>query len=110
MVLMAVSLVAFADEEIARFFEKIELDKVAYSVSYSRLEKVEELLVESDDIQDGTYDVVVSKVDGHIYRIEDTNLYIEMPYCYDYVTRKEAVMVVKDSYYAGKKGKLMWVD
>ena len=109
LILFAVPLLVMADEDVTAFYKKVILDKtgVVFTSSGSA-EEVDEILVQTDEIKDGVYEVEVTRIDGHIYRIDGTSYFIKMPYCYEYSYSDEAILKVKT--YAGyKTGTSIWI-
>jgi len=98
------------EEDISKFFVEVPLDGDAYSISFGGdVEEVETLIVETNDIDEGVYEVSVTRVDDHIYKIDGTSLYIEMPYCYEYSYSDDAIMKV-ESFMGRKTGTLIFVE
>lgn len=85
-------LLAFADEDVVRFYQKVEPEKKVLALSLGNVEAVDALLVETDDIKDGVYEVTVTHIDDHLYQVGTTNLYIEMPYCFEYCYSENAIL------------------
>lgn len=104
-----VSSFTFAEETVEYFYKKIEPEKKVFSLRNNEAEKVDALLVETDDIKNGTYEISVTDMGNHIYKIENTNLYIEMPYCFKYCYSQRAILNVK-TYIGTKIGTLIWID
>lgn len=105
------SLSLWADEEeIRKFFTEVSLSGDAYNISFSGdVEEIETLIVETNDIDEGVYEISVTRVDDHIYKIDGTSLYIEMPYCYEYSYSDDAIMKV-EGYMGHKYGTLIFVE
>jgi hypothetical protein len=100
----------FGEETVSVFYKKVILDKKCIAItSLSNYEEVSEILLETDEIEDGTYKVEVTRVDSHLYKIDGTSYYIKMPYCYEYSYSEEAILKVK-SYYGNKTGTLILVE
>lgn len=101
-----------ADEEITRIYKKIEIESEAIAVNrWGRtLEDVKYILVEADsrDIQSGTYQVEVSREETHIYHIEGTDIYLKLPYCLDWASRKKATLTISTMGFHSH-GTLTWV-
>lgn len=101
---------AVEEEDIRRFFLEVPLDKEAYNITFGgNVEEVETLIVETNDIDEGVYEVSVTRIDDHIYKIDGTSLYIEMPYCYEYSYSDDAIMKV-ESFMGRKTGTLIFVE
>jgi hypothetical protein len=99
-----------AEETVSVFYKKVILNKECIAItSLSNYEEVSEILIETDEIEDGTYKVDVTRVDSHIYKIDGTSYYIKMPYCYEYSYSDEAILKVK-TFYGRKTGTLIWIE
>ncbi|WP_044270363.1 hypothetical protein [Bacteroides timonensis] len=103
------SLLAFADEDVVRFYQRVEPEKKVLALSLGNVVEVDALLVETDDIKDGVYEVTVTHIDDHLYQVGTTNLYIEMPYCFEYCYSENAILKVK-TYLGHKLGTLIWAN
>ncbi len=109
LIFLGFSYVSSAEEDIRSFFEEITISGKAYNISFGSAEEIETLIVETDDIKDGTYEISVTRVDNHIYKIDETKYYIEMPYCYEYSYGDKAIMKV-ESYMGYKVGTLIFIE
>lgn len=59
----------FGEETVSVFYKKVILDKKCIAItSLSNYEEVSEILLETDEIEDGTYKVEVTRVDSHLYK------------------------------------------
>ncbi len=61
------------------------------------LEEVEYILVPKR-IEAGKYKVTLTRKGSNIYRVDNTKLWIETRYCYEYATWEEAMLIVESSY------------
>ena len=104
-------LMMMAEEDVTHIYKKIELDGEAIAVNRrdQTLEDVEYILVEASnrEIDAGTYEVEVTRVDTHIYHIEGTDFYIKMPYCLDIAFREKAILTISDRFFK-PCGTLTW--
>ena len=111
--LLGLPLAVMADERVDKVYEKKEVPRETVAISrFGRvLEDVEYILLEvgSRELEHGDYEVKVTKVEDHIYHIEETDLYIRMPYCYKYANRDRAILRI-DSGYSSISGKLLWIE
>lgn len=102
--------VLYAEEDIRAFYEEVSISGKAFNISYSSAEEIEKLIIETNDIDDGVYEVTITRVGDHIYKIDGTKFYIEMPYCFEFSYGDEAIMKVKSSYMGRKYGTLIFVE
>lgn len=88
---------AFADkEDVQYFYEEIALDKKCLvKDSWGNIKEAETILVETHNLEEGTYEVQLKKVGDHIYHIIGTKLYIEMKYCYEYFMFEDVILKIK---------------
>lgn len=86
---------AIDKEEISQFYQKVIPERKTVSVSvFKEVQEVDYLLVATENVKEGVYEVSVTRVGDHIYMIDDTDIYIEMPYCYEYSFRDNAILEV----------------
>lgn len=95
-------LCAFADkEEVSHFLREITPQgKCLAKVDFSSVEEVEVLYIEmdADELEEGTYEIELTRVDSHLYRIEGTKIYLYMKYCYEYFFWEKVFLKVTKSY------------
>ena len=112
LLLLGLPFTVLADERVDKVYQKKEVPRETVAISrFGRvLEDVEYILLEvgSHELEHGDYEVKVTKVEDHIYHIEETDLYIRMPYCYTYANRERAILRI-DSGYSSISGKLLWI-
>lgn len=106
---LASSAWGMAQETISHFYVEVRPKAKTLALSYSGVEEVQVLLVETDNIDEGIYEINVTRKDTHIYKIDGTDYYIEMPYCYEYCYSEKAIMKV-ESYGFGLSGALIFED
>ena len=100
----------YADETVSVIYKKVILNKECVAItSLSSYEEVNEILLETDEIEDGTYKVEVTRVSSHLYKIDGTSYYIKMPYCYEYSYGDEAILTIK-TFYGRKSGSLTFIE
>lgn len=109
--MLPVFAVASDNEDVTAIYKKIVLDKPAVALTpLGNAEEVDELLIATNEIEDGDYKVKVTRIGDHIYKIDGTSYYIKMPYCYEYSYGDEVILCVKPSYLGFKIGTLIWID
>ena len=99
---------AMSQETISHLYVEVIPQTKTLSLSYTGVEEVQVLLVETDDLDEGIYEVNVTRKDSHIYKIDGTDYYIEMPYCYEYCYSEKAILKVDYGY--GTVGALIFED
>lgn len=108
-----IPLTVFADEDVQAIYAKVEPkgEVVAVNNYGNVMDDIEYLLIEVErgDIEEGNYEVEVTRVDEHIYKIDGTGLFLKMKYCYDYSYRDRAILKVRWGY-SGAYGTLIWVE
>ena len=94
---------------MAQVYEAVELKSGSKSIdSYGNVEDAKIVLVPTK-LDEGKYSVELTKVDSNFYKIYGTDLYIETRYCYEYVTRDDAVLII-ESNYGYTKGEVIFID
>ena len=97
--LLSITSVLNATEyDIVAIYEKVELPSGSKSCnSYGRIDDAKYVLVPTK-LDNGKYVVKLTKEDTNLYRIEGTDYYVELRYCYEYCYSEEVVMILKSSY------------
>jgi len=99
---------AFSEEEVTRFYKKVEVStEEVLCVSYKSVTEPDYLLIETNDLKEGMYEVTVTRIDSHIYKIDGTDIFIKMPYCYEYCYSEDAYLKIK-KYGSKLTGTLIW--
>ncbi|MDC1306164.1 hypothetical protein N8Y88_04240 [Saprospiraceae bacterium] len=84
--------------DVANFYEAIDPDNgVKVLTSGGDLEEPELILVPTK-IDEGTYEIEITRKGGNIYNLEGTKYYIETRYCYEYATYDDAILKVESNY------------
>ena len=84
--------------DIIGIYEKIELKEGAKGLdSYGNIKDIKAAFVPAQ-INNGKYDVKLTKIDTDFYNICGTSLYIETKYCYEYATRDDAILNIRSNY------------
>lgn len=61
------------------------------------LEEAELILIPTK-IEEGTYQIEITRKGSNIYKLEGTKYYIETRYCYEYATYDDAILKVESNY------------
>ncbi len=110
--LMATALYVRGEDtfEVARFYDKRELPRDSKVIdSYDNVKDARAVLLPTE-IDEGTYDVKVTRIDSNFYKVEvgyNDEFYVETKYCYRSAYRSKAVLIVNGRY-DYKKGKLVF--
>jgi len=84
--------------DVANFYEAIDSDNgVKVLTSGGDLEDAELILVPTK-IDEGTYEIEITRKGSNIYKLEGTKYYIETRYCYEYATYDDAILKVESNY------------
>lgn len=85
--------------DVANFYRAIEPNDRDTKVltKSGDIEDVELILVPSK-LDVDTYKVKVTRKGSNLYKVEQTDIYIETKYCYEYATYEEAILKVTSSY------------
>lgn len=88
-----------ADEcEVANFYKAIEADSgVKVITTYGDLEDAEIILIPTQ-LDEGTYELEITRKESNIYKVEGTDYYIETRYCYEYATYDDVYQKVESNY------------
>lgn len=82
--------------DIAEIYEAITPDHGVKAITiFGELEEISELLVPVD-IDEGLYEVQITRKGSDLYKIENTSYYIETRYCYEFATFSDAVLKVNN--------------
>lgn len=82
--------------DVKYILEKRSVDDGMYAiVDYSDVKEVEYLLVPTQ-IEEGKYNIKVTRVDSNIYRIEDTDFYIVTSMCLELSLHDDALLIVEN--------------
>lgn len=84
--------------DVANFYEAIDPDNgVKVLTSGGDLEEAE-LILAPTKIDEGTYEIEITRKGSNIYKLEGTKYYIETRYCYEYATYDDAILKVESNY------------
>lgn len=70
------------------------------------LEEIEYILVPKT-LNEGKYKISLTRKGSNIYRVDNTKLWIETRYCYEYATYDDVILIVESSY-GYTKGKIIF--
>lgn len=85
--------------DVSNFYKAIEPNDSDTKVltSSGDLEDVDVILVPTK-LDVDTYKVKLTRKGSNLYKVEQTDLYIETKYCYEYASYKEGILKVTSSY------------
>lgn len=106
--LFAGSVCAESSYDIAELYEIIRPSTKTKAVdSYSRTIDVEYILSPTT-VETGKYVVKVKKIGENLYQIIGTDICVETRYCYEFASFSEEVVLIIESNYGYKKGKIIF--
>jgi hypothetical protein len=95
--------------DVKNFYKAIEAETdVKVLTSGSEIEEAEFILVPTK-LDEGKYNLTVSKKTSNFYRIDGKDIYIETRYCYEYATREDVLLIVKSNY-GYDKGEIIFIE
>lgn len=71
------------------------------------LSNVVELLLKETSLEEGLYEVELTRKGSNLYKIDGTSLYIKTRYCYEYSYGEEVILKI-ESAYGYTKGQVIW--
>jgi len=84
--------------DVVNFFEVIEPESgVKVLTSDGDLEEVELILIPTI-IEEGSYNIEITRKGSNIYKLEGTKYYIETRFCFEYTMFDEAILKVDSNY------------
>lgn len=106
--LCAGSAYAESSYDIAELYEIIRPANNTKAVdSYSRTIDVEYILSPTT-VETGKYVVKVKKIGDNLYQIIGTDICVETRYCYEFASFSEEVVLIIESNYGYRKGKIIF--
>ena len=107
--LLAANTASNSSYDIAEIYEIVELKAGTKGAdSYGNIKNIKAIFVPTQ-INTGKYEVELSRIDTDFYNICGTSLYIETKYCYEYATRKTAILNIKSNY-GYTKGEVIFIE
>ncbi|MDR2384616.1 MAG: hypothetical protein LBD80_02975 [Tannerella sp.] len=93
--------------DIVGFYKGIDVSSGTKCLTTSDdLKDVETILVPTK-IDKGKYTVSMTRKAANLYKIDDTDLYVETRYCHKYTTREDVVLIV-ESNFGYSRGKIIF--
>ena len=85
-----------AECEVAQFYEAVEADYgVKVLTSYGDLEKAE-LIFKPAKMDEGNYEIKITRVGSNLYKMEGSPYYIETKSCYEFASYEDAMLSVEN--------------
>lgn len=84
--------------DISNFYEVIEPESNIKVLTSNGDLKEAELILVPTKIEEGTYKIEITREGHNIYKIEETNYYIETRYCYEYAIYEDAILTIESNY------------
>lgn len=107
---LASAFTAFAESsyDIAAFYEVTKPASGTKAVGrYDTVVEVEYLLTPTK-VDTGKYVVEVKKIGDDLYQILDTDICVETKYCHEWASFSEKVVLIVESNYGYRKGKIIF--
>jgi hypothetical protein len=84
--------------DVVAFYKAIQPEaNVKVLTSTGNLEDAELILVPTR-IDEGNYNIEITRKGSNLYKLESTELYIETRYCYEYSMYEDAILKVESNY------------
>lgn len=95
--------------DIAEYYETISLKSGSKVIdNYGNVKDAQAVLIPVK-LDEGKYEVELTRIDSNIYQICGTSYYIETRYCYEYAMRQDAILVVTSSF-GYTRGEVFFLD
>ena len=97
MLLCLISTISFANKyDVAHILYKEQLERGTKALNtYNSVVEINYILLPTK-IDEGRYTINVTRVDSNLYRIDDTDLYIETKFCYEYCYSEEVLLIIRN--------------
>lgn len=95
--------------DIAGIYEKVELKSGSKSIDAMGSVSDAEAVLVPTKVDEGKYEVELTRIDKDFYLICGTSLYIETKYCYEYATWDDAILSIT-SHYGHIRGEVIFLD
>lgn len=101
--------VSSSSYDIAGIYEKVELENGTKVIdAMGSVSDVSAVLVPTK-VDEGKYEVELTRIDKDFYQICGTSLYIETRYCYEYATWDDAILNITSNY-GYTRGEVIFLD
>lgn len=95
--------------DIAGIYEKVELKSGTKVIdAMGNVSDASAVLVPTK-VDEGKYEVELTRIDKDLYQICGTSLYIETKYCYEYATWDDAILNITSNY-GYTRGEVIFLD
>ena len=95
--------------DIAGIYEKVELKSGSKVIdAVGSVSDASAVLVPTK-VDEGKYEVELTRIDKDFYQICGTSLYIETKYCYEYATWDDAILNITSNY-GYTRGEVIFLD
>jgi hypothetical protein len=95
--------------DIAGIYEKIELKSGAKVIDAMGSVSDASAVLVPTKVDEGKYEVELTRIDKDFYQICGTSLYIETKYCYEYATWDDAILNITSNY-GYTRGEVIFLD
>lgn len=95
--------------DIAGIYEKVELKSGAKVIDAMGSVSDASAVLVPTKVDEGKYEVELTRIDKDFYQICGTSLYIETKYCYEYATWDDAILNITSNY-GYTRGEVIFLD
>jgi hypothetical protein len=107
--LLSVASYASDKYDLVEIYKGYEADSGTLALcAYSNVEEVQTILIPTTQ-KTGKYEVELTRVANDIYRVDGTNIYLKLRYCYEYAYSDEAILII-ESNYSYTKGEVIFLE
>ena len=109
--LLFLPLVGYAADkyDLVEIYKGYEADSGTLALcGYGNVEEVQTVLIPTTQ-KTGKYEVELTRVANDIYRVDGTNIYLKLRYCYEYAYSDEAILII-ESNYSYTKGEVIFLE
>lgn len=104
-----ISNVSSSSYDIAGIYEKVELKSGSKVIDAMGSVSDASAVLVPTKVDEGKYEVELTRVDKDFYQICGTSLYIETKYCYEYATWDDAILNITSNY-GYTRGEVIFLD
>ena len=95
--------------DIAGIYEKVELKSGSKVIDAMGSVSDANAVLVPTKVDEGKYEVELTRIDKDFYQICGTSLYIETKYCYEYATWDDAILNITSNY-GYTRGEVIFLD
>ena len=96
-----------SEYDVANIYKRIDMPSGTYVAVRGYMEEVDYAFIKTK-IDAGKYSVRLKRdSDSRLYRVDNTDIFLELKYCYEYGYYSDAILII-DSPYSWNKGKVIF--